>query len=124
MKNKPVLIYDEQCPLCKRFKQGLELLDTQKRIEFRDANDEKIYQEFSQLDQQDCLNVAHLILASGELVTGGDIIVELSKTYPGIQKFAWLIESDMGKKVNDFFYKKAEQLRKKSLEGCSGCGKR
>lgn len=122
--NKPILIYDELCPLCKRFKQGLEILDREKNlVEFRDANLDSTYEEFPQLDKENCLSVAHMILANGDLVTGGEIIVEISKIYPSIQKFAWLLESDKGRKVSNFFYKKAEQLRRHSLQSCYRCGR-
>lgn len=123
MLDKPVLIYDEQCPLCKRFKQGLEFMDLKKKIEFRDANDDQTYKDYPQLTQDQCLTEAHFLRENGDLLTGGDIIAEISHYYPGVKKLSWLLESNMGKKVNDYFYKKVEQLRKSSLRGCSGCGK-
>ena len=46
----PLIIYDSECPLCVRFKQGLEILDFDKRVHYLPLNDENIFAEFPELN--------------------------------------------------------------------------
>lgn len=122
MKNHlPLILFDPECPLCLRFKQGLEYLD--RNLNFVSARDEGIYAEFPELDRQACLAKVHLITETREIIAGPEVVDYLMKTLPGVKKFAWLLDNDQGKKVKDFFYQKVEELRELTTkkDDCGEC---
>lgn len=122
MKNHlPLILFDPECPLCLRFKQGLEYLD--RNLNFVSARDEEIYAEFPELDRQACLSQVHLITEYKEILKGPEVVDYLVNTLPGVKKFAWLLDNDQGKKVKDFFYQKVEELRELTTkkENCGEC---
>ena len=118
----PIILFDPECPLCLRFKQGLEYLD--KTLNFISVKDEEIYTEFPELNRQECLEKIHMITSDKRIISGPEVVDELVKTMPGVSKFAWLLENEQGKKVKDFFYQKVEELReitRKKQEDCDEC---
>ncbi len=119
----PLVIYDPECPLCLRFKQGLEFLD--KSLHFASVHDDEIYKNFHSLNKSDCLEKVHLITSESKILRGIEVVDYLAETLPGISKFAWLLEKDQGRKAKEFFYQKVEELReitKKKNEGdCDEC---
>ena len=118
----PLIIYDSECPLCVRFKQGLEILDFDKRINFVPLSEAQIFAEFPELKAQECAKVVHLITEERSVLKGSEVITYLLKYYPGVSKLAWLLETDQGKKVVDFFYNKVEEIRHKfKTEECDRC---
>ncbi|HXH73825.1 MAG TPA: DCC1-like thiol-disulfide oxidoreductase family protein [Bacteriovoracaceae bacterium] len=119
----PLILFDPECPLCLRFKQGLEFLD--KNLMFVSAREDDVYAAFPELKRQTCLEQVHMITADETLLQGSEVVDELMKTLPGISKFAWLLDNDQGRKAKDYFYQKVEELRdlsKKKNEGsCNQC---
>ena len=119
----PLILFDPECPLCLRFKQGLEYLD--KNLNFVSAREDEVYEYFSEISPEDCLASVHLITPERNVLKGPEVVDYLMKSLPGISKFAWLLENDQGKKVKDFFYQKVEELRelskKKAENDCNEC---
>ncbi len=118
----PLVLYDAECPLCLRFKQGLEFLD--KNLNFVSARDEDIYSVFPELSRQECLEKVHLITEEKKILKGPEVVDYLANRLPGVSKLAWLLETDKGQKVKEYFYQKVEELRelsKKSSEDCDQC---
>lgn len=118
----PLVLYDPECPLCLRFKQGLEHLD--KNLNFVSAREEAVYLEFPELNRQTCLEKVHLITPERAVKAGPEVVDYLLQTLPGVSKLAWLLDNEQGKKVKDFFYQKVEELReltKKQSEDCDQC---
>ena len=117
----PIILYDPECPLCLRFKQGLEFLD--KSLTFVSARDDQIYLIFAELDKKTCLEKVHLITSERLILAGPEVVDYLVKTLPGVSKFAWLLENEQGRKVKDFFYHKVEELRELSTkkDDCHQC---
>lgn len=118
----PIILFDPECPLCTRFKQGLEYLD--KTLNFISVREDEIYTQFPELNRQECLGKIHMITTERRIISGPEVVDELIKTMPGVSKFAWLLENEQGKKVKDFFYKKVEELREitiKKQEDCDQC---
>lgn len=116
----PIILFDPECPLCLRFKQGLEFLD--KNLTFISARDEDIYTRFPELNRQECLAQIHMITKDRVIVRGPEVVDELMKTLPGVSKLAWLLDNEQGKKVKDFFYQKVEELRELSHRKDKSCG--
>lgn len=115
----PVILYDPECPLCLRFKQGLEFLD--KNLTFVSAREEKIYGEFPELNRQECLAKVHMVTSDKTILSGPEVVDYLVKTLPGVSKLAWLLDNEQGKKVKDFFYQKVEELRELSQKKDTDC---
>lgn len=119
----PLILFDPECPLCTRFKQGLEYLD--KSLHFESARNDEVYAQFPELSRQKCLEKVHMITKDMKILSGLEVVDELLKTLPGVSKLSWLLENQQGQKVKDFFYQKVEELRelaKKKDEGdCHQC---
>lgn len=117
----PLILYDPECPLCLRFKQGLEYLD--KSLNFASVRDENVFSSFPELDREACLEKVHLITPERTILSGPEVVDYLVKTLPGVSKFAWLLDNEQGKKVKDFFYQKVEELRELTHKknGCTQC---
>jgi predicted DCC family thiol-disulfide oxidoreductase YuxK len=118
----PLILFDPECPLCLRFKQGLEFLD--KNLNFVSAREEAVYLAFPELQRQECLATVHMITAGKEILRGPEVVEYLVKVLPGVSKLAWLLDSEQGRKVSEYFYQKVEELReivKKKEEGCGEC---
>jgi predicted DCC family thiol-disulfide oxidoreductase YuxK len=119
----PIILFDPDCPLCLRFKQGLEFLD--KNLNFVSVQDDEIYSEFPELQRQECLEKVHLITVDRKILKGIEVVDFLAESLPAVSKFSWLLESEQGKKAKEFFYQKVEELReitKKKNEGnCQQC---
>lgn len=115
------LIYDKDCTLCDRFKQALERIDSEKQYQFHPIQEEETYQKFSDLDPVECQRDVHLITADGQRLIGEDVVSFLLSETPGVKKFAWLLENDMGQKAISVFHKTTKQLREKLRTRCPGC---
>jgi predicted DCC family thiol-disulfide oxidoreductase YuxK len=105
----PLVLYDPECPLCLRFKQGLEYIN--KNLAFASVRDEEIYREFTELDPEACRQQIHLITAERSVLQGPAVVDYLLNSTPGVAKLAWLLDNEQGRKVKDFFYQKVEELR-------------
>jgi predicted DCC family thiol-disulfide oxidoreductase YuxK len=119
----PIILYDPDCPLCLRFKQGLGILD--KNLNFISAREDAVYARFPELIRQECLEKVHMILADRTVLKGPEVVDYLVRTLPGVSKLAWLLDTDQGSKVKDFFYQKVEELRElsKKSDDCGSCPK-
>lgn len=119
----PLILYDPECPLCLRFKQGLQYLD--KNLTFVSAREDEVYQIYPELIKEECLEQVHLITADRTVLAGPQVVDYLVKNLPGVSKLAWLLENEKGKKVKDYFYQKVEELRELSQKkhSCGQCSR-
>ena len=117
----PILLYDHECSLCLRFKQSLEKLNEAEFIQKVSIHDNDIYKAFPILNKEDCQEAMHLIDQDSNIHVGPDALSWLIKEIPCVSKFAWLAESEAGKKGLDFFYKMAQKYRSSLLNRCPTC---
>ncbi len=117
---KPCILYDAQCLFCKRFKQALEKIDTKPHFYYYDVNEEEVFQHFTFLDREECLEKVHLIKEDDIVLVGGDVVAEIGKSLPGISKLSWLLETDISKKTLNVFYETVNKMRTNSSI-CSKC---
>lgn len=117
-----VLIYDSECGLCVRFKKAVDLIDLKKQVSFMSIHDPEVYLKYPQLDKEACDEQVHLIKDTGEIIVGADVIEYLIQKLPGVQKFAWLLDSDSAKKASKVFYKKISEMRMMQKRNCYTCG--
>ena len=115
----PLILFDPECPLCLRFKQGLEYLD--KSLTFVSAREDEVYRLFPELDRQECLQQVHMITVDRTILKGPLVVDHLVQTLPGVSKFAWLLDNEQGRKVKEFFYQKVEELRELSQKKDTDC---
>lgn len=118
----PLLVYDDQCSMCLRFKQGLERLDLNHEITYAPLSHVSLFTLFPQLNADDCQAKVHLVKADGSVVTGSDVITEVVRVIPGVGKLAWLLETEVGKSASAFFYEHVESIRKKLKDKDNDCG--
>lgn len=118
----PILIYDAQCPMCVRFKQGLERWDVSKRVTYVPLDHTEVFVRYPQLSPAACAAQVHYLREDGVILSGGAVITELMKHFPAVGKLAWLLETDIGKKTADFFYKQVDGVRQKMKADEEACG--
>jgi predicted DCC family thiol-disulfide oxidoreductase YuxK len=119
----PVLIFDDECLLCKRFAQGLKRLPGSGRLNFCSIHDEEIYQNHADLDRARCHDTVHLIDETGQIHKGHEVIKYLVKFYPGVSRLGWLLETRAGDKATQMFYKTMNDMRARLSKGCTNCDK-
>lgn len=116
-----IIFYDEECTLCVRFKQAISLIDKNNTVQFRSIYDEKVYQDYPELDPEQCEEEVHMI-NEREVYRGAEVIAELAKTLPGVQKFSWLINKESAKSAMDMFYGQINEMRQMQRKKCFRCG--
>lgn len=119
----PLLLYDDECSFCMRFKGALEKLDAQNMLHYVSIHEKEVYEEFPFLDIKECYDTIHLLAEDHKVYKGPEVIGQLLANFPGVKKFAWLLESEIGKKTLDLFYTSLNELRKSKLNTCSNCKK-
>jgi len=115
----PLVLFDPECPLCLRFKQGLSYLD--KNLTFVSAREDDVYLAFPELNRQECLESVHMITSDNKILKGPEVVDYLVETLPGVSKLAWLLDNEQGKKVKNYFYEKVEELRELTNKKQSEC---
>ncbi len=115
----PLVLFDPECPLCLRFKQGLSFLD--KNLTFVSAREDDVYAAFPELNRQECLEAVHMITSEKKILKGPEVVDYLVETLPGVSKLAWLLDNEQGKKVKNYFYEKVEELRELTNKKQSEC---
>lgn len=100
-------------------------MDFEGRINFVPVGTEEVHEQFQDIDRAESQRILHFVDERGKIHRGGEIAAALANVFPGINKIAWLLETEAGRKVSDFFYSKVNELRKSSLvtRNCSSCGK-
>lgn len=121
----PVLLYDSECILCTRFKQSLEKLNFELDLNYLSIHDESINELPIKIDFSELNSEVHLIDSNHNVYKGSEVINFLAKHIEGIKKFAWLLDTNVGKKASEFFYNKVNELRDSQLKSdCPKCKKK
>jgi predicted DCC family thiol-disulfide oxidoreductase YuxK len=117
----PLLIYDSECSLCVRFTEALRRLPGTSHINKMSIHEEKLYEYYPSLNKEECQKVVHLLLENGDILEGPKVIEYLIEQFPGVSKFSWLIESEVGQKTIDYFHKVANKARQSLIKRCPTC---
>jgi hypothetical protein len=102
----------------------LNFIDKNEDIQKVPLQEDWLYESYPELERDECEKTIHLLDQDRNILKGAEAIEFLISFYPGVKKFAWLIESDSGKKTVNFFYDKVNELREKVKKNCHGCGKK
>ncbi|MFZ8933031.1 MAG: thiol-disulfide oxidoreductase DCC family protein [Bacteriovoracaceae bacterium] len=117
----PLLLFDGQCELCRRFKQSLERLPGTESIQMVSIHDKEVYDKYEQINFDDCSKTVHYLDTEGKVYRGEEVITHLIEKFPLVRRFSWLIQSDMGQKASKYFYDKVNQYREELLKRCGNC---
>lgn len=90
-------------------------------LSYASIHDKNVYEVYPFLSFEQCNEDMHLVLAHDKVLVGSDVISYLVKDFPAVQKFAWLIDSDMGQKAVDLFHSSVKKYRKSLIKWCSNC---
>lgn len=123
MFKKPFILYDPDCPLCLRFKQGLERIIPSEVLHFYSVQTEKIYSEFPFLKINECSKRVHLVDEENNVYQGGEVIRYLLKLNPQTGKLAWLLDSKAGIQASESFYQAIDKFREKIKSWDKDCDK-
>lgn len=119
----PILLFDSECSLCVRFKDSLSMVEGAEKITAISIHDEDIYKEYPELNKEKCQEKVHYITSDSTILVGEEAIEHLIKLYPIVNKFSWLIESNMGRKAVDYFHSMTNKYRKTLIKKCPTCTK-
>jgi predicted DCC family thiol-disulfide oxidoreductase YuxK len=117
----PIILYDEKCVLCTRFKYAFQKIPGNKKISFVNLHEKRLYQIFSQLNYEQTQQEVHIIDKDGQILKGDQAISFVILLFPIAKKLTWLLESGMGKKALQFFRNASEYYREKLLKECNRC---
>jgi len=117
----PILLYDSECPLCTRFKQGLERLPGTSSITMESIHNDDVYLAFPELNKERCKNEVHLINENREVKCGPDVVFNLISRFPGVEKLSWLLDSEMGKQATAAFYHAVNKCKETIKKHCHTC---
>ena len=121
LKSKAILFYDSECGLCLRFKQALDRLPGTNKIQKISIHESDAFANHPQLSFEKCSKEVHLIDEKGNILVGDEVIEYLISSFPGVEKFAWLLESGMGQKAVEYFNTIAKLTRETLRKRCSTC---
>ena len=117
----PLLLYDSECTMCMRFKDALSRLPGGENLQMISIHNPAVYDSYPELTREQCHQTVHLITEEKKIIKGSEVVEYLIHFYPGISKFAWLIENQVGKKAVDIFYEVVNRYRQSNLNDCKGC---
>ena len=110
------LLFDEACPMCRKFARIIEEHDSDDAIEFISL------QEFNKQDKSIALEIlleeVHLLGQSGEVLRGSAAIEKIISLVPYAKPLRWMIETRWGKKSTRVLYSTLKKFRR-----CSSCGR-
>ena len=119
--NPPIILFDEKCPLCVRFKDSLKMLDGTEKITPISIDNEKVYEQFPSLNKESCHKEVHYIDSDGKILVGEHAMEHLIKLFPLVNKFSWLVESNMGKSAVSYFHSMTNKYRRTLKKKCPSC---
>ncbi|MDD0854222.1 DUF393 domain-containing protein [Halobacteriovorax sp. GB3] len=114
------LFFDNECPLCLRFKQALERLPGTEHIQMISIHSEEL-KNFPMIDIEECKKQVHLLTEDNDVLVGQDVAEYLIQYIPGVSKFAWLLDTEVGKRAMTKIYRLSEKYRKAVMKTCPSC---
>jgi len=117
----PILLYNNECEFCNRFKLALEKIPGTKKINMLSIHDPVVFEKYPIVNFADCSEVIHLIDQNNRVHIGPEVATFLIAEFPGVKKFSWVLESGIGKKAVNIFYEFAEKRKESISKNCPNC---
>lgn len=122
---RPIIIYDQDCSLCVRFKQGLIHFSHLTEENFLPLQEDTIYEKFLSinvtLEKDECQKEVHMVDENNQVFRGSQVVEKLIPIVPAVTKLAWLLDEGSVKKASELFYTSVNLLKKKIIPGCRSC---
>ncbi len=119
----PIILFDNKCQLCIRFKDSLLRLEGARNINAISIYDQEVYEKYPMLSEENCRQEVHFVDEDSNVYAGEKAIEKLILLFPLVRKFSWLIESNMGKKAIDYFHTMTDKYRRDLKRKCPNCVK-
>ena len=87
---KPVVVYDGECPFCIEQIERFQRLDKHRHFEYIPRQEPGLEEKFPILTQGDFNSGMRLIRTDGTVDVGADAIYQIVRRLPGINLVAWL----------------------------------
>jgi predicted DCC family thiol-disulfide oxidoreductase YuxK len=108
------LLYDEACSVCIRFKEKIETLDRDRRIETVGFMDPRIPELVPKMSKEELFGAFHLVFPGGAVKSGNKAIPDLLGLLPGFGWIGWLLKTvPGGEKLSGKIYAGLAKARKK-----------
>lgn len=88
---RPVLIYDGECPVCRRAVDWIRDRARPGAFEFLSCHSDELGRRFPRIDRAACKAAAHLVLPGGTVLAGGQAAPEVLSRIPGYRWAARLL---------------------------------
>jgi predicted DCC family thiol-disulfide oxidoreductase YuxK len=122
-KLKNIIFFDDECSLCLRFSQALKRIDSEELIEYYSIRESATFEKFPQMNPEECAQTVHMLTEEGKILKGSEVINHLITVLPGVSKFAWLLDNQVGKKTTELFHGVLQTYRESLLNRCPKCKK-
>ncbi len=115
------LFYDGDCPLCCRFKEWIDRLDTQNAVCALSLSDAELPTRFPHIDLQEARQ--HLTACDGEgrVFHGVEALRQLTRVLPGLRRLTWVYRLPSVTPAAQRAYRAVNRNRKRL---CLQCGEK
>jgi predicted DCC family thiol-disulfide oxidoreductase YuxK len=79
---KPVLIYDGECPVCRGAVEWIRRRSGPEAFEYLSCHAEELPRLFPSIEKGACLEAMHLVLPDGRVLAGGQAVPEILMRLP------------------------------------------
>ncbi len=119
--HRPTLIFDGQCPFCRKWVKRLQSILHEVEISFRSLTDLSLQQDFPALDPDALARSIHFIGADGTIHTGMDAIVKALSLRPA-GRLSQALRIPGIKQVSDAAYRFVAARRYREEAAREACG--
>lgn len=109
-----LLLFDGECPTCRRFADMVVRFDRDRLITSVSLQEHYIASQVIPLDE--LKEELHLLGSSGSLFRGGEALAMIIRLVPAARPLRWMIENPLGKKGSDVVYRILSRMRR-----CPSC---
>lgn len=102
---KPVLIYDGECPVCGKAVEWIRARSDRDAFEFLSCHSHDLTRRFPSIDKATCLQAMHLVLPDGTVLIGERAIPEILKQLHGYRWLACLFRLPGAGILSRVFYR-------------------
>ena len=100
-----LLLFDDECPLCVRFQEGVKRRDKEGRIEPVAFGDPRIGRIAAGMSREQLRSSFHLVRPDGTLVSGHRALPELLRLLPGWRLAGLLLRLPGAGKLSEWAYR-------------------
>lgn len=102
---KPVLIYDGECPVCIRAVDWIRARSDPDAFEFLSCHADELAKRFPRIEKSACLQAMHLILPDGSVLIGEQAMPEILRRLRGYRRLACLLRLPGADVLTRAFYR-------------------